>query len=293
MSELAASGGDEVPAGVMTVALVQMNSGADRDANVAKAVGMIDEAVRDHGADVVVLPEFFNVEYVFMQYDRTLVRLAERDNGPSMAAVRTAAIEHRVHIIATILEEHSPGHIFDTAIVLGPDGEIKGKYRKTHPAATESLEKLFFRYGAHFDAIPLGSWNVGINICYDNELPESARCSALAGADLIVAPFATPLQMPLREMLIARASDNQLFLAACNKVGSEGGLQFCGMSMIIDPLGEVLAIASDSEEQVLSAEVDRRVMLRARQERPLYRDRRPDLYAAIVMAAEDLPARAS
>ena len=156
-------------------------------------------------------------------------------------------------------------------------------------AATESLEKIFFRYGSYFDPIPVDDWLVGINICYDNELPESGRCAALNGAEVLVAPFATPLQMPLRELLITRAADNGLFVVAANKVGREGGLEFCGMSMIIAPNGVVLAEASTSREEIIVADLHHDEVADARRSRPLYRDRRPELYGSIVAATEDLP----
>jgi N-carbamoylputrescine amidase len=267
---------------------VQLHAGADRGANVARAVESIEAAARD-GADLVVLPEFFNVEYVWARHDPSLIELAERDDGPSMTLVAEAARALRVNVVATLLELHSPGHYYDTAIVLDRRGEIAGKHRKVHPAATESLEKIFFRYGSHFHAVPLEGWLVGVNICYDNEFPESARCVALNGAHLLVAPFATPLQMPLRELLISRASDNALFVVAANKVGLEGGLDFCGTSMIIAPDGEVLAEASTSGDETIWADLRIEAVAEERNRRRLYRDRRPELYKAIVTATEDLP----
>lgn len=272
----------------MRVAAAQLHAGAACDANVARAVDAIDGAARD-GADIVVLPEFFNVEYVWSRHEPSLIKLAERDEGPSITRIAQAARALRVNVVATLLELDSPGHYYDTAIVLDRRGEIVGKHRKVHPAATESLEKIFFRYGSHFDAIPVEGWSIGINICYDNEFPESARCSALNGAHLLVAPFATPLQMPLREMLIARASDNALFVVAANKVGREGGLDFCGQSMIIAPDGTVLAEASSTAEETISADLRIDAVSSERNRRRLYRDRRPELYDAIVTATEDLP----
>lgn len=265
-----------------------MNSGSDRSVNLTKALRMIESAARE-GAELVVLPEFFNVEYVWMHHDPSLVRLAEPDDGPSMSAVRETAARLGVWIVATIFEEHSPGHCYDTAMVVTPEGAVSGKHRKVHPAATESLEKIFFRYGSRFETFHIRDWPVGINICYDNEIAESARCTALNGAQLIIAPFATPLQMPLREMLVSRASDNAVFVAACNKVGREGTFDFCGLSMIVDPFGRVLACASGTQEEIVSADVSLDAVLAARRARPLYRDRRPELYGAIVSPTEDLP----
>ncbi|XAS74299.1 carbon-nitrogen hydrolase family protein [Micrococcaceae bacterium Sec5.1] len=275
--------------GDLTVAAVQMNSGPDRDANIAKAIALIDVAATEHCAQLIVLPEFFNTEYVFARHDPSLVRLAENDEGPSISAVKESARKHGVTIVATILEEDGPGISYDTAMVIGPDGEIISKYRKTHPAATETLEKVFFRNGSYFNLTQVGDFAMGINICYDNEFPESARATALNGADLIVAPFATPEQFPFKTVLSARACDNQLFFLAANKVGREDKLDFCGTSLIADPEGRLLAVASNTDDDVVSAVINRRAVIDTRLTRPIYRDRRPDLYNSISTATEDLP----
>lgn len=275
--------------GDLKVAAVQMHSGPNRDANVKKAMDLIDVAAIDHGAKLVVLPEFFNTEYIFARHDPSLVRFAENDEGPSIQAVREAAQRHRITIVATILEEDGPGITYDTAMVIDADGSIVSKYRKTHPAATVTLEKIFFRYGSYFNVTPVGPMAMAVNICYDNEFPESARCSALNGADLIVAPFATPPQFPLKTILSARACDNQLYLVAANKVGPEDGLHFCGTSLIADPEGNILAVASETDDEVISAVISRQKVVETRLTRPVYRDRRPDLYEAITTASEDLP----
>ena len=275
--------------GDLKVAAVQMNSGSDRDANLTKAVALIDVAATEHDATLVVLPEFFNTEYFFARHDPSLVRLAENDEGPSMQAVKDAARRHGITIVATILEEEGPGITYDTAMVVDPSGTIVSKYRKTHPAATQTLEKVFFRYGSYFNTTHVGDICMSVNICYDNEFPESARCSALSGADLIVAPFATPEQFPMTTIMSARACDNQLYVVAANKVGLEDQLQFCGTSLIADPEGKLLAVASKTDDEVVSAVINRRNVVDTRLSRPIYRDRRPDLYAAITTPSEDLP----
>ncbi|MEU4454488.1 carbon-nitrogen hydrolase family protein [Nocardioides sp. NPDC023903] len=273
----------------LVVAAVQMNSGPDVRANVAKAVDLINVAATEHHADLVVLPEFFNTEYIFTRHDPSLVRLAEHEDGPSMQAVKDAARRHGITIVATLLEEDGPGLTYDTAMVVAPSGSIVSKYRKTHPAATASLEKVFFRNGSYFNTTAVGGFSMGINICYDNEFSESARCSALNGADLIVAPFATPEQFPMTTIMSARACDNQLYVLAANKVGLEDELEFCGTSLVADPEGRLMAVASKTEEEIISSVINRRNVIDTRLSRPIYRDRRPDLYGALTTASEDLP----
>jgi predicted amidohydrolase len=273
----------------MKLALVQMNSSGDRDANVARACAFVDRAVAEAGADLVVLPEFFNNVYFAQYWDGAMTDWAERDDGPTMSAVRERARRHSIHVLATIFEEDGPGVYYDTAILVGPEGDVLGKYRKVQPAAVQSLEKIFFRFGSHFPVFRVGPWRIGVNICYDTLFPESARCTALNGADVILVPFAAPPQVLWRDLMRTRAFDNGVYFAPCNKVGTEGDWTFGGQSMIVSPLGEVIADVDGEAEGIVAAELDREEVFRARRRYPMFRDRRPDLYHPITTATEDLP----
>lgn len=272
----------------MKLSLIQMNSSPDRDENVERAARYIDEAVaRDH-PDLVVIPEFFNHIYVFQFRDYKYIDCAERDDGVTLRRMREKAKQHGIHLVATIFEEHAPGLYFDSACVIDPAGEIVGKYRKVQPAAVRSLEKIYFRYGSYFPVFKVGDWRVGINICYDTFFPESARCSALNGAELIVVPFAAPAIECWREMMMTRAFENGAYFAPCNKVGLEGNWIFGGRSMIVAPNSEVLVEAGDEGDQTISAELDRDLVFETRRSRPMFRDRRPDLYTPICTPTEDI-----
>lgn len=273
----------------MKLSLIQMNSPDDRDANLARACERIDEAAETENPDLIVLPEFFNIPYVFQYRDYKYIDTAEPDDGPTIKAVAERARKHNCHIVATIYEMESAGLYYDTAIVIDPEGEIVGKYRKVQPAAVQSLEKIYFRYGSHFPVFRLGEWRVGINICYDTLFPESARCAALNGADLIVVPFAAPPQKLWRDVMRTRAFDNGVFFAPCNKVGTEGEWTFLGTSMIVDPYGEVVAEADDKAETIVSAELSLDQVTAARRRYPMMRDRRPELYGPICSNTEDIP----
>jgi predicted amidohydrolase len=272
----------------MRLALIQMNSRtAARDENVKRACALVDEAARQR-PDIVVLPEFFNVEY-FPQYrDYRYMDYAEADDGYTQTRMKEKARQHRIHIVSTIFEMARPGLNYDTAMLISPEGEIVGKYRKVHPAAYLSLEKIYFRGGSSFPVFRVGEWTVGFSICYDNLFPESCRCLMLHGAELIIAPYATPVSDPWENFLTTRALENGVFLAACNHVGKEGDWMMSGKSMIIDPLGKIVARASATEEDIITIEIERETVTRARQRFPLARDRRPDAYGAIARATEDL-----
>src|SRR5216683_1528070 len=255
----------------MRLTLIQMNSRtAARDANVERACAFIGHAA-EAGSDLVVLPEFFNNEY-FPQYrDARYMQYAETDDGYTQSRIRELARRHGLYVLSTIFEMARPGLYYDTAMLIGSDGAILGKYRKVHPAALLSLEKIYFRGGSSFPVFRLGEWTVGISTCYDNLFPESCRCLALRGAELIVAPYATPIDDPWENFLSTRALENGVYFAACNHVGQEGDWRMSGKSMIISPAGKILVQAGGAEDQIISWEIERDEVVRARRNFPLFR----------------------
>mgnify|MGYP005860622651 CR=1 FL=1 len=227
-----------------------------------------------------------------------------------MTCVRDKARQHGAYIIATIYEEESPGVYYDSAMVIDPQGQIVGKYRKTHPAAFRSLEKIYFRYGSKYPVFQIHDWKVGIVICYDLFFPESARCLVVNGAELIVVPFCEPnvfmtkasTNIPAmagvkadkaawldtwRVRMRMRAIENVAYLAACNHSGKEDQVVYAGGSCIVDPRGNIVAEAGE-DENIISVELDRELFISARQNTPFLRDRRPDLYWPICTETDDL-----
>ena len=251
-----------------------------RDANVAKACGYIDDVAGEQ-PDLIVLPEFFNIEYVFQYRDYAYLDRAEREDGYAITAIREKAVEHATTICATIFEEERPGVYYDSAMLIGPTGETLGKYRKTHPAAVQSLEKIYFRGGTLFPTWTIKGIRVGIVICYDHFFPETARCATVNGAELILGPFATPATPAWDALMRTRAFENGVYMAPCNKVGLEGEWVFGGRSLVADPFGEILATASDEADDTIVVEIDREKVYAARQRWPMLRDRRPEVYGPL------------
>jgi predicted amidohydrolase len=276
----------------LRLALIQLHANSDdRDGNVARACAAIDRACADPAGkpDLLVLPELFNVEYFPQHRDWAYMRYAESQTGPTMAALRERASRHGVYVVAPIFEVAGPGHYYDSAMVVGPDGAIATTYRKTHPAAMESLEKVYFRPGSRFPVLTLSNgWRVGLIICYDTYFPEAARSVALHGADLLVIPFAGGTMHHWYDILGVRAFENLFYVAACNKVGVEDEQSFGGRSCVFDPLGQMVATASADREETLAVTIDRAQVWQARRRYTMYRDRRPDLYQALVTEAADL-----
>ncbi len=272
----------------MRIALIQMNSrAAARDENVARACASIDAVMASQPA-LIVLPESFNNEYFPQFRDYKYMEYAETADGYTQTIIKAKARQHNIHIVSTIFEMARPGLYFDTAMLIDPQGDIAAKYRKVHPAALLSLEKIYFRGGSTFPVFRLGEWTIGFSTCYDNLFPESCRCLALKGAELIIAPYATPVADPWENFLTTRALENGVYLAACNHVGPEGDWTMSGKSMVIHPSGKILKQASATEEETIFAEIDREEVMQARRRFPLFRDRRPDAYAAIVAPPESL-----
>jgi N-carbamoylputrescine amidase len=177
---------------------------------------------------LIVLPEFFNVEYFAQYRDYRYLDYAEPDDGYTITAIRKKAAQHGTAIRATLLEEQGPGLYFDTAFLIDASGEVVGRYRKTHPAAVRSLEKIYFRGGSRFPVWDLKGIRVGAIICYDHFFPEAARAAAVSGAELIIGPFAAPAEPTWDALMRVRAWENGVYLAPCNKVGAEGDLVFRG-----------------------------------------------------------------
>ena len=277
----------------MRISLIQMNSRAEaRDENVRRACEFVARAASD-GAQLVVLPEMFHSEY-FPQYrDYKYMDYAEPDTGYTTSQMRSLAASLRIWIVSTIFEMERPGLYYDTAMLISPEGAIAGKYRKVHPAAFLSLEKIYFRGGSSFPVfrLPLAGlehWTIGFSICYDNLFPESCRCLAVNGAELIIAPYATPVDDPWENFLTTRALENGVFLAACNHVGQEGNWRMSGKSMVITPRGKIAIQAGGTEEEILTLDICRDDVIAARRSLPLFRDRRPELYSAIATPVEQL-----
>jgi predicted amidohydrolase len=272
----------------MRIAVAQMVSHSDaKDRNIKRGVELISQAAAEQ-ADLVVLPEFFNVEYFAQHRDYKYLDYAEPLDGPTLTAVAQACRAERLWCVATILERARAGSYYDTAVLIDRDGEVRGAYRKTHPAAVYGLEKIYFRFGSTYPVFDVEGWRVGIMICYDAFFPEAARSLALRGAELVIAPFAAPKHPVWQAMHITRAFENGMYLAVCNKVGVEDEWTFAGESLIVSPGGELLGVASDRADEMICADLDQAQVEYWRRRYPMFRDRRPDLYGALVANTEDL-----
>lgn len=277
----------------LKVALIQMASPiGEVEQNVAKACAMLRRARELHGADVAVLPEFFNTGYFPVYWNYQFMRLAEADSGQTITTLRKVAAELHLTILAPFYEEEAPGLYFNTVAIIAKDGELMGKYRKTHPPARRSLEKIYYKRGSRLRLFSVEGWWAGIMVCYDTFFPEVARCLTLAGAEIIFVPFANDPMEQWNGLLTTRAFENGVYLAVCNKAGRESddnpGAVFGGLSAIVDPWGRIISQAGPDCDEIVCADVARARVFEARRERQFLRDRRPELYENLSRFEEDV-----
>lgn len=289
-------GGDRV-----TVGLVQMRMDAEPDANLKRAAQFVEQAAR-RGAQVVCLPELFRTRYFPVTEDHANFELAEGIPGPSTEALSKVAAQHNISVIAPVFERRTRGLFHNALAVLGPDGAIRGKYRKMHiPDDPNFYEKFYFAPGdLGFRAFDAPQGKFGALICWDQWYPEAARLTALAGAQVLFYPTAIGYSPADREhfpkqrdawrtIQRAHAIANGVFVAVVNRVGEEGGLTFWGSSFVADPLGEVLGEAGEAQEEVLVVPCELGAIDRTRQAWPFLRDRRVDAYQGLTQRFLDEP----
>ena len=276
------------------VAVAQFSGNVDWRENIA-AVRRLALRAAEAGAGFVCFPELASTIYPAFTNDPELFRLAEPEDGPSVTAARAIAREAGLVLVYPFFERERD-HYYNSAVVFGGDGQRLTKYRKnTIPSGlgrlvgTGGSEEYYFRPGdLGFPVVQteLG-YKLGLNICYDRNLPEPARCAALNGAELLCVPVTSTQRARSRwEMLLcARAVENVMYVAAPNRVGvDQGGAPgefYFGESLIINPRGEIVAHASATEEDVVWADLDRDLLERQRKSWIFLTDRRPDQYAAI------------
>lgn len=274
------------PQSPLRVACVQMAPEIGRKtANLEKSCGLIERAAAE-GASLIVLPELCNTGYVFDSRAEAFGLAEAIPDGESSRAWGEAARRLGVTLVAGIAEREGPS-LYNAAVLTGPEGHI-GTYRKNH---LWGEEKLFFEpgnVGVPVWSLPFG--RVAVAICYDQWFPEVYRLAALQGADIACTPTNwVPMpgqpegQLAMANILaMAGAHSNALFVAAADRVGIERGQPFLGQSLIVSPTGWIAAgPASDSEEQIIYADIDLADARRARSLNgfnDLVRDRRADVY---------------
>lgn len=264
----------------MKVSVIQMPVEQNKQKNLEIAAKMISDINRP---ELVVLPEMFNCPYdidLFPSY-------AESDSGATTEFLAETALQHGIYLVGGSIPERDGSKIYNTSFVFNPQGKLLGKHRKLHlfdvnikggPCVQESKT---LTPGNEMFSFLAGKWHVGLAICYDIRFPELMRALTLKGAEVIIIPAVfntTTGKAHWHDLLRIRAVDNQVYLVGASPArNAEAGYVAYGHSMIVDPWGDVLASAG-SETTVVEGIISKERIEKIRQEFPLLRHRRKDLY---------------
>lgn len=285
---------------MVTVAATQFACSWDREANLANAERLVREAA-GRGAQIILIQELFETPYFCIEQDSRHLQLATTlEDNPAVKRFGPIARELGVVLPVSFFERAGKVY-FNSIAIIDADGQVLGIYRKSHiPNGPGYQEKNYFSPGDTGFRV----WNtryarIGVGICWDQWFPESARCMALMGAELLLYPTAIGSEPPPAIAVNSRdhwqrtqqghAAANVMPLIASNRYGVERSLQspedlwirFHGSSFIADPTGAKLAEAGEEGEAVLTATFDLEEIARLRDNWYVFRDRRPDLYGPI------------
>jgi N-carbamoylputrescine amidase len=289
---------------VVRVGLTQMACGADPKANVGAQLRLIERAAKE-GAQIVCTQELFSSQYFCQVEDHRFFKLAEPIPGPTTAALQRIAEKHRIAIVASLFEKRAAGLYHNTAAIIDAGGSLKGVYRKMHiPDDPLYYEKFYFTPGdTGFRAWDTSFGRIGALVCWDQWFPEGARLTALEGAEILFYPtaigwhpsekkrFGEAQQDSWELIQRSHAVANGCFVCVPNRIGRElvldaggkrpvdrAGIEFWGRSFVAAPSGQILARASEDEEEVLVVDCDLDLVEVQRTHWPFLRDRRVDAY---------------
>lgn len=258
----------------MKIACLQMDiKYGEPDANREKAKRMIEEAA-ENGADVIVLPEMWNTGY---QLDE-LGQIADQDGQNTKELLSALAAKYQVNIIGGSVSVKRKEGYYNSMFIFDRQGNQVGEYDKAH-LFTLMDEHHYLEAGQRSNFFPIDGMLCGGVICYDIRFPEWIRKHALGGANILFVPAEWPKpRIDHWEILLkARAIENQMYVVAVNRVGTDPKNIFNGHSMVIAPWGEVI-LNGGEEEGIGYAEVDLDEVRRVRELIPVYKDRRESLY---------------
>ena len=291
--------------GNVRVACVQFACGAkgyEKDGNIERAEALVRRAASE-GANIVLLSELFERQYFCQERRYEYYEYAlPADVNPAVLRFKEVCREFSI-VMPISIYERDGNVLYNSVVMIDADGKSLGVYRKTHiPDDHYYQEKFYFTPGdTGFKVFETRYGRVGVGICWDQWFPETARCLALIGADIILYPTAIGSE-PILDVdssghwmrtMQGHAAANIVPVAAANRIGTEcvepceenghqkSSLSFYGNSFLTDETGEVIAKASRDQEEIIYASYDFDRIRRARLEWGLFRDRSPECYAPI------------
>ncbi|MBS8263220.1 carbon-nitrogen family hydrolase [Mesobacillus boroniphilus] len=256
------------------IACLQMDIAfGNPEQNYKKASELIDQAnAQKH--DIIVLPELWTTGYDLENLKNT----ADEKAQEAKVFLKDAAVKYNSHFIGGSVANKTEAGIENTLLVFDKNGEQAGIYSKLHLFKLMD-EHLYLAAGKEKGLFSLEGHKFAGLICYDIRFPEWVRAHALHDVEAMFVVAEWPIQRleHWRALLIARAIENQCFVIACNRAGSDPNNKFAGHSMVIGPWGDVIAEGGE-EEEILLAEIDLEEVKEARGKIPIFADRRPELY---------------
>ncbi len=269
-----------------SIAVVQMDTGNDKGANLKAACRYIDEAAAA-GVKLVTFPEVMNLDGENVGEGGG----AESVPGFTTSLLSAKAREHGIYIHSGSFSEVIPGEerFYNTSVIIDPEGEIIARYSKLHtfdvtlPDGSVQRESARIRPGGGITTVetPLGM--LGMSICYDIRFGEMYRLMALRGAQVIFTPanFTMPTGKDHWETILrTRAIENGVYIVAADQIGKKSEFTAYGNSMVVDPWGTVIARAPD-RPGILYAEIDLDWLDSVRSKIPSLKNRRTDIYDVI------------
>ena len=277
------------------VAATQMSCSWEMEENISKAKILIKQAAKK-GANIILLQELFQTPYFCIQYDEEIFKLAQTfENNKILDQMSKIAKDLNVVLPISFFEKDNNAY-FNSIAVINADGNILGKYRKSHiPDGPGYLEKYYFNPGnTGFKVWETKFGKIGIGICWDQWFPEAARIMALKGAEILFYPTAIGDELMSKydsssawqRVMQGHAAANIVPVVASNRIGSETVKDqtngFYGKSFICDRTGNIISEASKDKEEIIIAEIDIKENHLFRRNWGLFRDRRIDLYKELL-----------
>lgn len=257
----------------LNISLAQMDvKVGDPEVNFERAANWVEEAAA-RGSQLVLFPELWSSGYALEDWESLS---SELDTG-IFARISQLARQHKVAVAGSLLEKRN-GKAYNTFALYGPGGERQASYSKVHLFRLME-EDRWLAAGDRLALVEAGWGLTGLAICYDLRFPEMFRRYALDGARLILLPAEWPARRIAhwQTLLRARAIENQVFVAAVNRVGESRGENFGGLSAVLDPWGDPV-VEGGNREALLTAEIDLEQVDEVRRRIPVFEDRRPDVY---------------
>jgi N-carbamoylputrescine amidase len=270
----------------MKIAGIQFSCSDSKDKNTDHAFTMMDMAVQQ-GAAIICFQELFNLPWFPRKRDESAFIYAEDINSHTINTMCEKAHQAGCVVVLPFFEKWEDKY-FNSCIVINSDGKAVGTYRKVHvPDIPLWEEKFYFSPGDK--GFPIFKTNygcLGIQISWDNLLPEGSRILALKGADIIVAPTSCAFksQHIWQTVISANAITNAIFAIRINRTGSEERQDFYGMSFCVNPEGELIGGPTGTGDAILLAEMNVESLAQTRREWPIMKERRPDLYKEVAVS---------